>query len=626
MSIELERLSKRYGALSVVQDLSLAVAKGEFLVLLGPSGSGKSTVLRMIAGLVPVDAGRIVLDGRDVTDLPPQARGAGLVFQNYALFRHLTVEENVEFALAVRRVPRAARRERAARLLELVGLAGLGRRLPRQLSGGQQQRVALARALAHEPRVLLLDEPFGALDARIRAELRRSLKTIQRELGVVTLFVTHDQQEAFELGDRIALLSAGRLIEVGEPHELYLTPQHEFTATFLGQANLFVGEAVDGRVRIGPLELPHEAAAASRRRVQVLFRPEDVELLAPEAPATPGSLGVGTVESVAFAGAGEQLRLRLPPRVGVRAIAPRVPFGADWLPLEAARGPHEVARLPLAVGDRAQVAVRRLHALAHPGLHLLAAVDRQPQRLAVLDFAAALAERAQARLTVLSSDPDQPREALATAQRQLPASGARAAAFQALASDFDEALERQVPAAFCDLALVATAPGEGEDEAEALLADGEHHLLLVRRAATPLPRRALLAVRVGEPGKGAIAFAGRLLRHLSPAITLLTVAEGGAAEEERLLGRRFLESGRRTLEQLGLAVDERWREGEVAEAIAAELAQGHDLLVVGAPLRSGHRGVRLGALLSRLIAKSGEHPLLIVRTASEPGGGIGGRA
>src|SRR6059036_1637630 len=256
MSIVLENLLKRYEGHPVVNNVSIEVADGEFFVLLGPSGSGKSTVLRMIAGLADTEQGRVILHGRDVTNVPPQQRGVGLVFQHYALFRHMSVARNIEFALRIRRVPAGERRVRRDELLELVGLAGLGGRMPSQLSGGQQQRVALARALAHRPEVLLLDEPFGALDAKIRSELRRTIRSIQRELKVATIFVTHDQEEAFELADRIGIMNFGRLLEIGPPDELYLRPQTEFVATFLGTANLMVGEGTSEGVRLGPLNFP----------------------------------------------------------------------------------------------------------------------------------------------------------------------------------------------------------------------------------------------------------------------------------------------------------------------------------------------------------------------------------
>ncbi|MEW5985179.1 MAG: ABC transporter ATP-binding protein [Chloroflexota bacterium] len=256
MSILLENLTKRYDGHPVVNNVSLEISDGEFFVLLGSSGSGKTTVLTMIAGLTAVDQGRVLLHGRDVTHLPTQQRNVGFVFQNYALFQHMTVADNIEFGLSVRKTPRAERRRRRDELLELVGLAGLGGRMPRQLSGGQQQRVALARALAHQPDVLLLDEPLGALDAKIRTELRRTLRAIQRELAVTTILVTHDQEEAFELADHIGVMSFGRLLEVGTPQSLYQRPQTEFVATFLGTANLLVGQAHNGGVQLGAHHFP----------------------------------------------------------------------------------------------------------------------------------------------------------------------------------------------------------------------------------------------------------------------------------------------------------------------------------------------------------------------------------
>ena len=234
MSIVLEQITKRYGNQWVVDNVALEVADKELFVLLGSSGSGKSTILRMIAGLAEPTSGRILLHGRDVTYLTPQKRGTGFVFQNYSIFRHMSVGENIEFGLKIRKTPKAERARRRDELLELVGLAGLGSRYAHQLSGGQQQRVALARALAYEPDVLLLDEPFGALDVKIRSQLRRSLKEIQRRLGVATILVTHDQEEAFELADRIGVLENGRLLEVGDGEDLYDKPRSLFTATFLG--------------------------------------------------------------------------------------------------------------------------------------------------------------------------------------------------------------------------------------------------------------------------------------------------------------------------------------------------------------------------------------------------------
>jgi len=268
MSILLEQLTKRYDGHPVVNNVSLEVGDGEFFVLLGSSGSGKTTILSLIAGLTGVDHGRVLLHGRDVTYLPTQQRKVGFVFQNYALFESMDVAENVEFGLRIRKVPGAERRQRRDELLDLVGLAGLGSRMPRQLSGGQQQRVALARALAYQPDVLLLDEPLGALDAKIRAELRRNLKSIQRKLGIATILVTHDQEEAFDLGDRIGVMSFGRLLEIGTPDELYQKPQTEFVASFLGSGNLLLGKISSRGVQLGPLQFPFTQDCQAHHQVR----------------------------------------------------------------------------------------------------------------------------------------------------------------------------------------------------------------------------------------------------------------------------------------------------------------------------------------------------------------------
>ncbi len=267
MSITLDQITKRYQGAPVVNDVSIDIGDGEFFVLLGPSGSGKSTLLRAIAGLTGVDHGRIALHGRDVTHLSARERGVGLVFQNYALFRHMTVADNIEFALRVRRMRGSQRRERRRELLRLVALEGMDNRLPSQLSGGQQQRVAVARALAHKPEVLLLDEPFGALDAKIREELRRTIRQVQRELGITTILVTHDQEEAFALADRIGIMNLGRLLELGRPEDLYARPATRFVATFLGAANLVLAQQTARGICIGvdPVMALDSAAAPGSR-------------------------------------------------------------------------------------------------------------------------------------------------------------------------------------------------------------------------------------------------------------------------------------------------------------------------------------------------------------------------
>ena len=272
VSVECAGIALAYGAHPVLRDVSLAVAPGEFFALLGPSGSGKTTLLRLIAGFSRPDRGRLLVDGRDVAGVPPHARNIGMVFQSYALWPHMTVYENVAFGLVERRIARTEIKRRVADALALVGLADYGARRPSQLSGGQQQRVALARTIVIEPQVLLLDEPLSNLDRKLREQMRLELKRLQRTLGITTIFVTHDQEEAMTTADRMAVLDAGVLQQVGTPRELFDTPANRFVAQFVGTTNLLPGRAdaaravfvVDGLGEL-PLPAPGEVSAVSVR-------------------------------------------------------------------------------------------------------------------------------------------------------------------------------------------------------------------------------------------------------------------------------------------------------------------------------------------------------------------------
>jgi ABC-type Fe3+/spermidine/putrescine transport system ATPase subunit len=288
--LELHGLTKWFGAQAAVEDLSLEVADGEFLTLLGASGCGKSTTLRLIAGLVAPDRGSVLLDGEPVQDRPVHRRETAMVFQSYALFPHMTVRKNVAFGLLMRGAAADVIASRVSEALHLVELDGLDQRYPRQLSGGQQQRVALARALVTRPKVLLLDEPLSNLDAKLRERLRLDLSALQRRLGVTTIYVTHDQAEALALSDRIALMAAGRIIEVGTPEAVYRTPRSRLTAEFLGVANLLEGRflGADGQcctveTSLGRLSLAAEATAGPGEQVAFCLRPEDIRISAPGA-------------------------------------------------------------------------------------------------------------------------------------------------------------------------------------------------------------------------------------------------------------------------------------------------------------------------------------------------------
>jgi putative spermidine/putrescine transport system ATP-binding protein len=316
-SVELVDLRKRFGEVAAVDGVSIKVEPGEFLTLLGPSGSGKTTTLMMVAGFADLDAGRIWLDGRDITDLPAHKRNIGVVFQNYAMFPHMTAAENIGFSLRMREVPAAEIQRRVAKALELVQLQGMEGRYPRQLSGGQQQRVALARALVFEPSLLLLDEPLGALDRLLREHMKLELRRVHHELGTSMIYVTHDQDEALVLSDRIAVMNQGRVEQIGKPDEIYERPVNPFVARFIGESNFLRGtveRVSDGlaAVMVGEVSLRGSAAAtiAPKTVVDLSVRPEKITLK----PATQGAPGdlLGVVEDRIYSGDVMRYVIRLP--------------------------------------------------------------------------------------------------------------------------------------------------------------------------------------------------------------------------------------------------------------------------------------------------------------------------
>jgi sulfate transport system ATP-binding protein len=353
VSIAVRQITKTFGSFVALKDVSLEVPSGELVALLGPSGSGKTTLLRIIAGLESPDRGAVLFDGEDATERHVRERRVGFVFQHYALFRHLTVFENVAFGLRV--MPRAVRpseqqiRQRVADLLDLVQLRWLADRYPDQLSGGQRQRVALVRALAIEPRVLLLDEPFGALDARVRKELRRWLRRLHDDLRVTSVFVTHDQEEALELADRVVVMNAGQIEQIGTPEEVYDHPASPFVYEFLGGVNRFLGRVGRGQAEFGPLAVSAPSAAAPAGAPAVGYvRPHDLELLrAPDGSATVAA----RVEAVHAAGPLVRLDLR------------RCDSG-DRLEAELSR--ERFRALALQVGEVVHVVPRNLRVFVQP--------------------------------------------------------------------------------------------------------------------------------------------------------------------------------------------------------------------------------------------------------------------
>jgi putative spermidine/putrescine transport system ATP-binding protein len=278
-----EDMVKYFGKLTAVDHISLSIEQGEFLTLLGPSGCGKTTMLRMVAGFEQPDGGRILLDGEDITQRAARKRPMGMVFQSYALFPHMTAEQNIAFGMNMKKLPSEHIRKRCAELLELVDLAGRGRHYPHQLSGGQQQRIALARALAVEPKVLLLDEPLSALDARVRVSLRNEIRRIQQQLAMTAIYVTHDQEEALAISDRIAVMAKGKVEQIDQPEEIYRNPRTAFAATFVGTTNQFTGtldSAREGLCRIGNqlFQIPAQPTLADGAVVLVVVRPEEIAL------------------------------------------------------------------------------------------------------------------------------------------------------------------------------------------------------------------------------------------------------------------------------------------------------------------------------------------------------------
>ena len=308
-SLSVEKLTKRFGASLAVDDLDLSVREGELVALLGPSGCGKTTTLRMVAGFLPPTSGRVLFDKEDVTNLPAHKRSTGMVFQSYALFPHMTAAQNVGFGLEMRRLGAAERNAKIEEVLKLVRLSHLAGRLPRELSGGQQQRVALARALVINPKLFLLDEPLSNLDAKLRAEVRIEIRALQQRLGLTTLLVTHDREEALTMADRLVVMEGGRVRQIGSPRELYDEPQDAFVADFVGGCNILAGRREDGgrfRTESG-LVLPVDTASNERNNATAFaLRPERISI----SPGTSGDIH-GPVEAVTYLGPQTEYHVRV---------------------------------------------------------------------------------------------------------------------------------------------------------------------------------------------------------------------------------------------------------------------------------------------------------------------------
>jgi iron(III) transport system ATP-binding protein len=347
--LSVQQVYKRFNETPILKDINLGVKKGEMLCFLGPSGCGKTTLLRIIAGLETQSAGQIMQDGRDISRLPPQLRDYGIVFQSYALFPNLTIFDNVAYGLVNRKMKRAAIAERVHELLALVGLPDADRKHPNQLSGGQQQRIALARALATSPGLLLLDEPLSALDARVRVRLRQEIRQLQQRLGVTTIMVTHDQEEALSMADRIVVMNHGVIEQIGTPQEIYREPASPFVADFIGKVNMIPAEVMgDGSLKAGAVALRYGCGTgqpASGSRVSAFVRPEDIHINAPG--SAPDNLLSAQVEKLEFLGAFCRVSFKVE-GLGGQEIVADLSF-------------HEMHRTGLETGARFDLAISREH-------------------------------------------------------------------------------------------------------------------------------------------------------------------------------------------------------------------------------------------------------------------------
>ena len=507
MSIRIEQVTKVYQGVPVVNDVTIEIRSGEFFVLLGPSGSGKSTLLRALAGLTHIDHGRISLHGRDVTELPARERGVGLVFQHYALFRHMTVADNIEFPLRVRRMRAADRRRRRQELLQLVALENYDERYPSQLSGGQQQRVAVARALAHEPAVLLLDEPFGALDAKIRVELRETVRAVQRRIGMTTILVTHDQEEAFALADRIGVMQMGRLLEIGTPEELYRHPATRFVARFLGAANLFLGEVSQHGLHLGAATLTPERTTPqtpSGAEAVLVVRPEDIEIKLGDDSPQSGLFASGIVRALTFAGHQQLVKIQLAEQSGVEAATGNGSDGGDAMTVDALRSAADQAAIPLQVGVSVSLGVRRMHALPTPlsSFHLMAADVATNDALEGSALLAQLVRSMQAR--VVRHD----NSALRT---------------------------ERLDAGICVLPLDAEAP----TAIAAAIAQGARRILCIPMR-TPLPARMLIHADDAVRRSDLLTLVSSVMRHLPVEATAVTLQRPEANRSQVVEAQRAL--------------------------------------------------------------------------------------
>lgn len=622
MSIVLNDLTKRFGKVLVVDQVSLEVCEGELFVLLGASGSGKSSILRMIAGLSQPDFGSIELNRRDVTSLPARLRNVGFVFQNYSIFRHMTVAENIGFGLRIRKIAGVERQRRSDELLDLVGLAGLGARYADQLSGGQQQRVALARALAYKPSVLLLDEPFGALDVKIRAQLRKILKEIQRRLQVTAILVTHDQEEAFELADRVGVIDKGRLVELGRPEDLYHRPKTELVAKFIGASNVLAGHLEDGHVRVGSARLPLPQSGLSKpdgTPVRLLFRPETVVLQQQPFLDAGGLevLGQGRITERMFVGSMERLRLEVKDLEQRPSEISPTEFGQHTTLVEVSLPSESESKYT--AGQDLWIGLKHYHVLEAPSLKVLVCT-KTAESTATFGCSFALSVRGEATLLSVVDAADLVLEARKRLENLHDMWSQRLSHLTTRVRHGETRKEILLEAQEGNYEVVIFGyQPRGRRRRHARLNSAIRPILeklavpvLVVQTPRPETRRLLICSAVGEPGKADIIMGGRLASLLGAQATVLHVEASSQSSEQRQRAEQHLEDALVTLETFGVRGQSRIVTQTPLESIVKEAETGdYDLVVIGAPAPRTSRLFHWRDMASEIIVST-NRPVLMV--------------
>ena len=633
MAIVLENIVKGFSGHLIVNKLNLTVNDGESFVLLGSSGSGKSTILRIIAGLLYPDEGKVFLNGNDVTNVAIQKRDIGFVFQNYAIFKHMSVLDNVEFGLKIRKVKKDERRRQALSMLELVGLSGLGERFPNQLSGGQRQRVALARALVYKPKVLLLDEPFGALDVEIRSNLRKTLLDIQRTLNVTMILVTHDQEEAFELADRIGVIERGNLVEVGTPSELYYTPKKEFIAKFVGGGNVVVGREKDKEIRIGSATLPFPKNAKSYEEgapVRVLFRPEMVKFSKNDLQSNDKTLfniGVGELKKYSFQGCMTKLLFELESLTGARPVMPTLSYGQRFANIVCTTASSEIQD-NLKIGDKFNIFLKSYHVLEPSALKFIYLANDLKRKEGALTVGRELALSSHGTLNLfhVCEKENEQEESLFNLKKIKDSISDTNNNYH-----FDVKVKtgkvlssfiREVQEGYYDVSLIDASNVNSKINVQKLRNMIKNILILagvpvlIGNSMNKNINKVLICTRCGEPGKVVLNFGARLSRHLTSKVTLFNVLDNKINKENlnKLKAISSLEQGKTLFNIYNIKSDIKVTQGNFeTETLNEVFTNDYNVTILGAPIDQEKEVMEL---IKKIILTTKSSVLIVPSSAS----------